>query len=104
MFFRKTSKAFEQLHYDNAQQLQQISAQKLRITELSNKRRKKITINPTERFANIEQIIIAQQEQEQRQREWERRNPERQARATALQVQKMNIESMTVVFNAVEQH
>ena len=69
LLFRKTTKGFEQLHYDNAQQQQQIKALNLRVNELTNKKRKKIAIDPTERFANIETIVAVQEEQKRLQKQ-----------------------------------
>ena len=69
LLFQKTTKGFEQLHYDNAQQQQQIRALNLRVNELTNKKRKKIAIDPTERFVNIETIVAVQEEQKRLQKQ-----------------------------------
>ena len=102
LFFRKTEKAFEQLHYDNAQHLQQIKIQKHKLEELANKKRKKIPIDANEKFVNIETIMAVQKEQERLQKLWQQRDPAKEAKETARKVEGMTIESMTVVFNAVE--
>jgi hypothetical protein len=79
----KATKGFDKLHSANAQGSLQLAAQARKITELANKKKKKVAINCNEVFANIATIKAAQEEQERVQAEWNRRDRVEEARRTA---------------------
>jgi uncharacterized protein YmfQ (DUF2313 family) len=64
LFLNKTAKAFGQLHYEKTHNLQQINAQASQLADLNVKKKKKVPINANERFAGIEKIKAAQEEQQ----------------------------------------
>ena len=71
------------MHFYNAQHILQIEAQVRRITELANKKKKKIAIDYNKVFASIGIIKAAQQEQERLQAAWNRRDRVEEARKAA---------------------
>jgi hypothetical protein len=79
----KATKGFDKLHSANAQGSLQLAAQARKITELANKKKKKVAINYNKVFANIATIKAAQEEQERVQAEWNRRDKVKEARRTA---------------------
>ena len=79
----KATKGFDILHSHNAQHTLRIEAQARRITELANKKKKKVAIDCNKVFANIDTIKAAQEEQERLQAAWNRRDRAGEARKTA---------------------
>jgi hypothetical protein len=57
--FDNTAKAFGQLPYEKAHNLQQLNAQASKIEELNTKKKKKVPINVNELFTGIEKIKAA---------------------------------------------
>jgi len=76
----KATKGFDILHSHNAQHTLRIQAQARRITELANKKKKKVAIDCNKVFANIDTIKA---EQERLQAAWNRRDRAGEARRTA---------------------
>jgi hypothetical protein len=56
VLFNKTAKAFGQLRYEKAHNLQQLNAQASKLEELNTMKREKVPINANELFAGIEKI------------------------------------------------
>lgn len=82
----KAGKAISLLNTQHALDQQTLRVQSAQIKQLSiNKTRKKITVNPNTRFANIEQIKQAQVEQAARQAELDAKS--RNSRQKELQKQ-----------------
>lgn len=79
----KATKGFDILHSHNAQHALQIQAQARRITELADKKKKKVAIDSNKAFASIDTIKAAQEEQERLQAAWNRRDRVGEARRTA---------------------
>jgi hypothetical protein len=57
--FDKTAKAFGQLHYEKAHNLQQLNAQAARLEDLNTKKKKKVPIGANKLFAGIKEIKAA---------------------------------------------
>jgi hypothetical protein len=57
--FDKTAKAFGQLHYEKAYNLQQLNAQAGRLEDLNIKKKKKVPIGANKLFADIKEIKTA---------------------------------------------
>jgi hypothetical protein len=70
----KAGKAIDRFHHQSAQDTQKTEAYERQLSELHNKRRKKIPIDANKTFADIETIKAAQIEQERQQEEWNRRD------------------------------
>jgi hypothetical protein len=58
--FNKTAKAFRQLYYEKAHNLQQLNAQAARLEGLNIKKKKKVPIGANKLFINIKEIKAAQ--------------------------------------------
>ena len=56
MLFRKTEKAFDLLHVQNAHNEQLLAAQPARIDELEAKKRKKVAVDSNEAFVDVDAI------------------------------------------------
>ena len=79
----KVGKAIDRFHIQSAQTTQQSQAYELQISELRNKRRKKVPIDANKNFADIEKIKAVQDEQERQRDEWNKRDQVAEARRTA---------------------
>lgn len=79
----KTSKAFDTLHQQHAQDSLQIEALKKKQDELANKKRKKIAVDSNQVFANIATIQAAHEEAERQKKTWEQRDRAAEARRTS---------------------
>jgi hypothetical protein len=57
--FDKIAKAFRQLYYEKAYNLQQLNTQAARLEDLNIKKKKKVPIGANKLFANIKEIKAA---------------------------------------------
>jgi len=90
----KAGKAISLLNTQHALDQQTLRVQSAQIKQLSiNKTRKKITVNPNTRFANIEQIKQAQIEQAARQAELDAKEPELEAKRAAEAILSMSLQA-----------
>jgi hypothetical protein len=97
--FGKTAKAFGKLHFERAQNLQQINAQAFRLEEFDQKRRKKIPVDSNRTFTNIESIQAVKEVQLAQAAQLTRRDMVAEARKTASAVVALGIAGMSHQFN-----
>jgi DDE superfamily endonuclease/Tc5 transposase DNA-binding domain len=97
--FDKTAKAFGQLHYEKAHNLQQLNAQAARLEDLNTKKKKKVPIGANELFAGIEEIKAAQEAQQRQIALSKEKDMAAEARKTADAVLGMSIAQMSFEFS-----
>jgi DDE superfamily endonuclease/Tc5 transposase DNA-binding domain/helix-turn-helix, Psq domain len=83
ILLQKTGKAIDQFHVQQAVAEQKLSAYEMKISELHQKKRRKIPIDANKLFASIETIKAVQDEQQRHQDEWDSKDRAREARKTA---------------------
>jgi hypothetical protein len=101
--FDKTAKAFRQLHYEKAHNLQQLNAQASRLEDLNTKKKKKVPIDANELFAGVEKIKAAQEEQQRQIALSKEKDLAAEARKTADAVLGMSIAQMSFEFSMFDQ-
>jgi hypothetical protein len=97
--FDKTAKAFGQLHYEKAHNLQQLNAQASKLMDLNTKKKKKVPIDSNELFAGVEKIKAAQKEQRRHIALSKEKDLAAEARKTADAVLGMSIAQMSFEFS-----
>jgi hypothetical protein len=103
MAFSKISKGFEELHAIRARDEMQLIGQKVIIDEVRAKRgRKKVAINPNEKFVRIKDIKEAQKAQDAKKALWAARDRVAEAQKTALAMQKEDMGQFMHQFDAVD--
>ena len=101
-FVSKISKGFETLHTIKAQDELRLQGQDVIINEIRAKRaRKKVAINPNSKFVRIRDIKEAQEAQDTAEAVWALKDRAAEARRTALEMQKKDMQQFMNVFNAV---
>ena len=103
MAFSNISKGFEELHTIRARDEMQLMGQKVIIDEVRAKRgRKKVAINPNEKFVRIKDVKEAQMAQDAKKAAWAATDRVAEARRTALAMQKKDISQYILQFDAVD--
>lgn len=82
-FLQKAGKAIDQFHVQEAISTQKLSAYEIKMSELNQKKRRKIQIDANQQFASIETIKAVQDAQQRHQDEWNSKDRAKEARKTA---------------------
>ena len=99
---RKASKTMEIYTFKNVEQTRLINTQSSQIEHLSNKRKKKVTVDSNMQFANIASIIRAQAEVEQRKAKYEAQDRAKIAREVAADVLRRDITAFLHEFHVAD--
>ena len=98
IILRKTSKAFDQLHVERARDSTELRIRKRQIDQLQSKRRKKVTVDPNQKFVNIEDIKRTHDEIRRNREAYEKRDRQKEAAATSAALLKEDISKFMVEF------
>jgi hypothetical protein len=97
MLFNKTAKAFDELHYNTAENTLLLKGQQQKLEELRARKRRKVAIDAQKAFADIETIKAAKDMEEEiaRGEAYRRRTGQATARATSNAMMEKDIEAFT---------